>query len=314
MLILDNFTLLLILPVTFYLSSLSRHYPLLMTHKLPIVASSLFYYLVRELYQFVHFLNDIIEKRALIWELSKRDLKTRYAGSLLGMFWIFIQPVVSIAIFWFIFEKGFKSRPVENFPFILWLSCGMVPWFFFSEAMLSATNSIADNAYLVKNVVFRTSTLPAVRIITTLLVHIFFMSVIFSMFASYGFYPDIYSVQLLYYLFATIVLLTGLSWITSASVLFFKDIGQFIPVFLQFLFWGTPIFWTLKIIPEEYHTILKLNPLYYIANGYRECLVDKVWLWQHPKLSLYFWVVTVFVFIFGATFFRKLKPHFGDVV
>ncbi len=314
MLIFDNFTLLLILPVTCYLSSLSRHYPLLMIHKIPIVAFGLYCYLAREFNRLINFLHDIYAKRGLIWEMSIRDLKTRYAGSFLGMFWIFIQPVITIMIFWFIFTKGFKTGHVGNFPFILWLACGMVPWFFFSEAIISATYSIADNSYLVKNVVFGTSTLPAVRIISTLLVHIFFMAIIFSMFASYGFYPDIYSLQLLYYLFATVVLLTGLSWITSASVLFFKDIGQFIQVFLQFLFWGTPIFWTLKIIPEEYHTILKLNPLYYIANGYRECFVDKVWLWQHPKLSLYFWVVAIFVFIFGATFFRKLKPHFGDVV
>ena len=264
--------------------------------------------------QFIHFLHDIFVKRSLIWNLTKRDMKTRYAGSFLGMFWIFIQPVITITIFWFVFEKGFKSRPVENFPFILWLTCGMVPWFFFSEAIITATHSITENSYLVKNLAFRTSILPVVRIASAFLVHGFFMTVVHLMLALYGYYPDIYSFQLLYYLFALIVLLTGLSWVTSAAVLFFKDIGHFIQVFLQFLFWGTPIFWSLNIIPEEYHTLLKLNPLYYIVNGYRECIVNKIWLWQHPILSLYFWFVAAILLILGAVFFNKLKPHFGDVV
>ncbi len=270
--------------------------------------------MVKMLKQIWFFFHDIFEKKSLIWKLTKRDLKIRFAGSFLGMFWIFIQPIITILIFWFVFEKGFKSRPVENFPFILWLSSGMVSWFLFSEALITATNSIAENTYLVKKIVFRVSILPIVRILASLLVHIFLIFILFIMFASYGYYPDLYSLQLLYYIFAMLTLLIGLSWITSATILFFKDIGQFIQVFLQFLFWGTPIFWTLEIMPEKYHNVLKLNPLYYIANGYRECLVNKVWLWEHPKLSLYFWTVTIILFILGAVFFRKLKPHFGDVV
>lgn len=264
--------------------------------------------------QFIHFLYDIYVKKSLIWELTKRDLKTRFAGSFLGMFWIFAQPFITIMVFWFVFEIGFKSMPVENFPFILWLACGIMPWFLFAEAIITATNSIVESGYLVKKIAFRVSILPIVRILSALLVHIFFMMIMFLMFAFYGYYPDIYWLQLFYYLFAMLILVTGLSWITSASILFFKDIGQIIQAFLQFLFWGTPIFWSLKIMPQKYHPFLKLNPLYYIANGYRESLINKTWLWEHPTLSLYFWGIAVAILFVGAIFFKKLKPHFGDVV
>ena len=186
--------------------------------------------------QLVLFLYDILIKKALIWELAKRELRTRFAGSFLGIFWLFFQPFLTVIIFWFVFQIGFKVKPVGNFPFILWLVCGMIPWFFFADAIMNATNSIAENSYLVKKVAFKVSILPITRILAALLIHIFFIVIVFLMFAFYGFYPDIYCIQLIYYLFAMILLLIGLSFITSASVLFFKDIGQFVQAFLQFLF------------------------------------------------------------------------------
>lgn len=264
--------------------------------------------------QFIEFLSDIVAKRSLLWVLTKRDFKTRFAGSFLGILWIFIQPFLTIMIFWFIFQMAYKLKPVNDYPFAIWLTSGMIPWFFFSDAILSAAYSIAESSYLVKKVAFRVSLLPLVRILSAILVHTFFIVFLFVMFAFYGFYPDIYTLQLFYYSFAMIVLITGLSWITSSSILFFKDVGQLIQAILQFLFWGTGIFWSINFIPERYHPIIKLNPVYYIINGYREALIDKVWFWAHPKHFIYFWSITLLIFILGAIVFKKLRPHFGDVV
>ena len=83
--------------------------------------------------------------------MVKKDFQQRYIGNFLGVLWAFIQPSITIFIFWFVFQVGFKSKPVGNFPFVLWLCCGMFPWFFFSDAINSATGSIVSNAYLVKN-------------------------------------------------------------------------------------------------------------------------------------------------------------------
>ena len=260
------------------------------------------------------FARDLFSNRSLIWELTKRDLSTRFAGSSLGVFWIFIQPVVTIVILWFVFEVGFKAMPKEHFPFILWLSSGMVPWFFFAEAIGTATNSISQYSYLLKNIAINVSILPLTKILSAFLVHIFFMVILFLMFAVYGHYPDIFSIQLLYYAFAMVVLIMGLSLISSAAVLFFKDLGQFIQTILQFLFWASPIFWSLDMFPKKYHTVLQLNPLYYLANGYRECLVNKIWFWEEPKLLFYFWFVALTILFLGSAFFKRLKPHFGDVV
>jgi len=262
----------------------------------------------------ISFLKDILRSRKLILELAKRDLKVRYLGSYLGILWAFILPTINILIFWFVFQVGFKSNPVDNFPFILWLLPGIIPWNFFSDSLMGATNSVLDNSYLVKKVVFRVSILPLIRVLSALFVHLFFIVFLFIMFFVYGYKPSIYNLQVFYYLFATGSLVLGLSWITSSLVIFFKDLGQLVAMVLQIGFWLTPIFWTSEILPVKYHFLVKLNPFYYIVEGYRETFIYHEWFWQHYKLTLNFWGITVSSLLIGVFLFKKLRPHFADVL
>lgn len=263
---------------------------------------------------FYHFAFDLLRNRHLLWELTKKDLKQRYLGSYLGVLWVFIQPTITILIFWFVFQVGFKSIPVDNFPFILWLICGMFPWFLFSEAWSSATNSIVANNFLVKKVVFRISLLPIIQIMSALLVNLFFVAVLFIMFALYGHLPNVYNLQIIYYLFALLCLVFGLSLITSALVVFLKDIGQLVGMLLQFGFWGTPIFWSLNLLPEHYQWIFKLNPMYYIVEGYRNAFIYHKWFWNLGYMNYSFWLITICIVLFGVFIFKKLRPHFADVL
>ncbi len=264
--------------------------------------------------QFLIFLIDIYQSKGLIWALGKQDLKQRFAGSFLGIVWAFIQPLVTILILWILFEKGFRSKPVQNVPFILWLSAGIIPFFFFQDALGMGSNSILEYRYLLNKVNFRVSVLPMVKIVAASLIHLFFIGMLVLLFLAYGFQPDLYWLQILYYLFSLIIFLMGATWMASAAVVFFRDVGQLISIVLQFWFWLTPIFYSLNLFPEQYHKILKLNPMYYIVNGYRESLIDKIWFWEHVNLTIYYWIVTLIMFAFGAIFFKKLRPHFADVV
>lgn len=263
---------------------------------------------------FFQFLKDIIISRELILELTKQDFRKKYMGSYLGILWAFIQPTITILIFWFVFSMGFKSTSVGNFPFILWLLTGMIPWFFFLESISNATNSILENSYLVNKVVFRVSILPIIKILSALLVHLFFIGVLFLMFWLYGYPPNIYNLQIIYYLISTIILILGLSWLTSSLVVFLRDIGQFVGMSLQFLFWLTPIFWSIKVIPVKYQLFFKLNPLFYIVEGFRNSFIQQKWFWQDPLQMLFFWSVTLGLFALGAIIFRRLRPHFADVL
>lgn len=257
---------------------------------------------------------NIFRSREMLWQMTKQDFRQRYLGSYLGILWAFIQPAISVLIFWFVFQVGFKSMPVDNFPFILWLICGMFPWFFLSDAVSNASNAIVESSYLVKKVVFRVELLPIVKIMSALIVHVFFIVVLFAMFAAYGYPVRIFNLQFLYYSFAMICLVLGVSWLTSALSVFLRDVGQVVAMLLQFGFWGTPIFWSFKLIPPQYHFWLQLNPAYYIVEGYRQSFIYHEWFWEHPHLTLYFWVVTAAFMLIGAILFKKLRPHFADVL
>ena len=263
---------------------------------------------------FINFLIDLYRNRALILQLTVRDFKSRYLGSYLGLLWAFIQPVVTILIFWFVFEVGFKSAPVGDFPFILWLMTGIIPWFFIADTLLNGTGSVVENSYLVKKIVFRVSMLPVVKLLSALVVHVFFVLVIFLIFSVYRVYPGLHSLQIIYYGFSAIVLLLGLTWLTSSLVVFLKDVGQIVSMVIQFGFWLTPIFWSLQMIPGKYQIHLKLNPAYYIIQGYRDSFVHNVWFWEHPVYTAYYWMFTGFVFVLGALVFSRLRPHFADVL
>jgi len=271
-------------------------------------------FLFRYFYLLLSFLVDIFNSRQLLWELTKKDFQVRYLGSYLGVVWAFLQPLITILIFWFVFQVGFKSMPVENFPFILWLITGMFPWFFIADSISSSVGAIVDNSYLVKKVLFRVSLLPIVKIISAMIVHLFFIGILILMFLLYGYQPNIYNLQIIYYLLAATVLLLGFSWFNSALMVFLKDIGQAVGMLLQFGFWMTPIFWNFSIIPKKYVFILKLNPAYYIIEGYRNCFIYHRWFWQDLNLTIYFWIFTTVFLLISIITFKKLRPHFADVL
>lgn len=262
----------------------------------------------------LHYFRDILKQRQIILELAKKDFKSRYLGSSLGVFWAFFQPALLIVIYWFVFQVGFRSTPVEDVPFILWLLAGIIPWFYFSDSLSSSTTSIEQNSYLVKKVVFNVHLLPIVKIVSALLVHVVFILLMFIVYYFYGEHFNLYHLQVIYYSLALILFLTGLSWIVSSLNVFLKDVGQIVNICLQFGFWLTPIFWSFNLVPETYHWLFKLNPIYYIVEGYRDSLINHVWFWHHYNLSAYFWVLTVIFLIFGARLFKKLSPHFSDIL
>lgn len=250
----------------------------------------------------------------MLMQLSRDDFQKKYLGSFLGILWAFVQPTVTILIFWFVFQVGFKSAPVNDVPFILWLSTGLIPWFFFSDSVNTATSSIIENSFLVKKVVFNVNLLPIIKIVSALFIHLFFISIIFILFSSYGFAINVFNLQVIYYLIAMTFLVISFSWITSALVIFLKDISHLVGMLIQFGFWLTPIFWDLSNIPDEYKKFLVLNPMYYIIEGYRDSFINHIWFWDKPLLTLNFWIFSILLFFIGRIVFKKMRPHFADVL
>lgn len=264
---------------------------------------------------------ELFQNRKLIWKLSVNDFKTRYAGSYLGMVWAFVQPIVTILMYWFVFGQFMGQNKASllggglEVPYVLYLTAGLIPWFFFTEALTNGTTALLEYNYLVKKVVFKISILPIIKIVAASFIHGFFVLFLLILCAvGYGYYPDVYTIQLLYYSFCLFIFVLGLSYATCSIVIFFRDLTQIISIILQVGMWGTPILWQLNQAPEALQIIFKLNPVYYIVNGYRSALFEKQWFYEDFYSTMYFWIVTVVIFGVGALIFKRLKVHFADVL
>lgn len=275
---------------------------------------AVFYVLYKKRDYFLVHVKDLYNNRHMVMELAKNDFKSRFSGSYLGVFWAFANPIVVVTIYWFVFDVGFKSQPVSNFPYLLWLVAGICPWFFFNEAVNSGTSSLFEYSYIVKKVVFKISLIPIIKILSAVFIHVFFIALVIFLFVIYGEMPSVYVFQVLYYSVCTFVLSLGITYLTSSLSVFFKDLSQIVNIVLQFGMWLTPIMYSEDTFGTTIQQVLKLNPMYYVVSGYRDSLIYGVGFWEKPELTLYFWVVTIIVFVIGRVVFKKMRPHFADVL
>ncbi|MBD5499603.1 MAG: ABC transporter permease [Lachnospiraceae bacterium] len=263
---------------------------------------------------------ELIQSRELIWKLSKNDFKKRYAGSYLGFLWALIQPVITVLMYWIVFDVIFDTRSEMvssgvEVPYVLFLTAGLVPWFYFSEAITNGTNALLEYSYLVKKVVFNISILPIIKLIAATFIHVFFVMILLVIAAVYGYYPTPYTIQIVYYSICLFVLVLAMSYCTCAIVVFFRDLAQIINIGLQVGMWATPILWNIGMINDSrILTLIKLNPLVYIVNGYRNAIYGDEWFFEHFYSSTYFWIFTVTLFCIGSLIFKRLKVHFADVL
>lgn len=265
---------------------------------------------------------ELWQSRHLIWKLSKNDFKKRYAGSYLGAVWAMAQPVVTVLMYYLVFDKIFGSKGPElragiEVPFVLFLTAGLVPWFYFSEALNHGTMALLEYSYLVKKVVFKISIIPIIKVIGATFIHAFFVGVLLIVAALYGYPPSLYTLQIFYYSFCMFILVLALCYSTCAIMVFFKDLAQIINIALQLGMWATPILWNMDDLVNKYGdgvNLLKINPLVYIVQGYRDAIYGQRWFFEDFYSTMYFWIFTVVLFGIGALIFKRLKVHFADVL
>lgn len=247
--------------------------------------------------------------------LVENDFHSRYNGSAFGIFWGIVQPLITVLVYWFVFQIGLRAgdRP-DHTPYILWLICGMVPWFFFSEALGAVTNSLIEYAYLVKKLYFKVALIPMIKIGSSLIMHAIFVIITTVILNFYGYKADWFYIQVVYYTGAATFLLIGLGLLLSSLTVFFRDMAQIVGIIIQIGFWMIPIVWGSEVLHKPFDIIFKLNPVFYIIEGYRESFLNKVLFWEHPALMIYFWLVSGLVFAVGIRTFRKLEVSFADVL
>lgn len=262
----------------------------------------------------INFIKGIYHNRNLLYELSKRDFRQKYVTNIMGLAWAILDPIAMMLIFWLVFGIGLRAGAQMGVPFVTYLITGLSSFMFFSQTLTAGTGSIKSYSFLLKKVDFMISIVPLVKIFSEVILHVIVLGIAIVIIMANGIYPSFYWLQTIYYLFAACMMLLSISWFTASISLFFPDITNIINIALRLLFYTTPIFWSEAMFSPKTIFILKLNPIYYIVQGYRHSLLFGHPFWMYWRYGLYFWILTFFFFIIGITVFRKLRPHFADVV
>lgn len=265
---------------------------------------------------FIEIIKSHIEYRQQILKLAKADLVKTYRGAALGWSWAVIKPAVTIFVYWFAFSIGLRmAKDISGYPFFLWLIVGVVPWFYISDMLTQGTESLRKYSYLVTKMKFPVSTIPTFVSISKLIVHVILMLLVIGIFALFGFYPDIYMIQILFYMVLMFAFFTVWALFSSLIAAMSKDFLNLVKAFVTAFFWLSGILWDANTITIPWlRRFLMLNPVTFLVNGYRNCFIDKIWFWEQPKRLIYFAIAFVIMLVLALWAYKKLRKDIADVL
>lgn len=256
---------------------------------------------------------DIWRSRYLLGQLIKRDVLLRYRGAMFGVLWIFLSPLVMLAIFAFIFGNIFQTRwPQQDagIPFWLLLYSGLIAFNVFAETISRAPTSVRGYPGFVKKIIFPLNMLPVVPLGASLVHGGFNFIILVVVLAWIGHLHA--SIFLFPLLIAPIALLAlGLSWFLAAWGIFLKDLTQVVPVFVQMLMFLSPVFYPASVVPEALRPIYQYNPLSIVIETSRVAVIGHTIDWSAWGAAFCFCVAAA---ILGHTFFQHSKGEFADVL
>lgn len=268
----------------------------------------------------MHALKEIvkehIEYKEQIIKLAKADIIKTYNGAALGWMWAIIKPAITIAVFYFAFSIGLRAgKPENGYPYFLWLIAGMIPWFYMRDTITSGANSIRKYRYLVTKIKYPISTIPTFVNISQFVVNICLSLIMFVIFMAYGKIPDIYWMQLPFYMLLMFLFFN--SWALFAGMLsaLSKDFLNLVKSVTTALFWMSGIMYNVNSIDIPLiKTILLFNPITIIANGFRDSLIYKEWFWENTIELRNFAIMYILMTLLSLWAYKKLKKDIPDVL
>ena len=255
------------------------------------------------------------QRAELIFSLAKRDLLTRYKGSMLGIVWAIVTPVVMIAIFTFIFAGIFGARfgaSSSHWDYALYLFCGLIPWNMFQETLQQSATTITGHANLVKRVVFPLETLPVAQAFSALGSQLFATVALLLAIILIQRQLPIMAVWLPVVLIPQLLLTIGAAWLLASLGVFLRDIVQGVSLALMVWMYLTPIIYPESVVPERFRWLIRINPFTALIRSYRRIFLEG----QSPDWSGlgYFTLIGLLVFVFGYWWFARTRKNFADVI
>jgi lipopolysaccharide transport system permease protein len=249
--------------------------------------------------------------RHLLWQTTLNDVRTRFAGSVLGLLWLFFYPLLLLgayaAVYIFIFKVRFQL--FNSNEYVALIFCGLIPFLGFSESLGMGIGSVVSNANLIKNTLFPIELVPAKAVLVSQSTQATGMLILLVALGFLG------KLNMLTPLFIVVWLLQiifsiGIIWILSCINVYIRDLQNIVSVIILVLMMISPIAYTVDMIPESMRPFLGMNPLYYLIISYQSFLM----LGTFPSGNI-FWILTgysLLFFFFGYWFFTRMKKVFAD--
>ena len=262
-----------------------------------------------------HFLRNLVERRALVAQLVRRDFRTRYVGSSAGWLWGVVHPIVQLLIWIMVFKYWFKVPlgPDEvTTNYTLFLFCGILPWWLFQETVTRSAASLVEQSNLITRTVFPSEVVPVSIFLSSMIHHL--IAVVLAI-MTVAVWQKTFSPMILllpvYMLFVGLFAV-GVGWVASSLHVYLRDTAQALGVIVNLWFWITPIMISERTIPARFHGLVHWNPMSWVVNAYRHRLLSNQWPdWRElAVLAAY----SITMFILGGLFFRHLKRGFADVL
>lgn len=259
-----------------------------------------------------NFWKDLWKYRGLFYFLSWRDILVRYKQTAVGVLWSVIRPLMTMIVFTVIFGQIAKL-PADGIPYVLLVSAGMLPWQFFANSFSEASNSLISNSSMLSKVYFPRIIIPVSAVMVSFIDFLISFVIVIALMIWYQFVPGWQIVFLpLFILMATFVTI-GLGLLISALNVKYRDFRYIVPFIVQFGLYISPVGFKSDIVPEHLRFWYSLNPMVGVIDGFRWCLLggNSAFDTSGFLISL---IVSVFIFIIGFAYFRKMERSFADII
>ena len=261
----------------------------------------------------MEFLKILFKNKKLVLKLGKNDFRNRYANASLGTLWGFLQPFIFMMTYVIVFQYIMHTGSAGQYPYVVWFLPGMSMWLFCNDAILQASNSIRTYSYLVKKVVFPVDIIPIISLTSSSFIGLFLIAITTLVAICFKFIPNIFI--LIYIIIAAYCFIISFTRFTSAVTTLVPDFSQLLNILIQLFMWFTPIVWNLNMLHGIVQCMFKAFPFTYLIEGMRQAFIDSTIITEHHGLyTIIFWVITVFLFVFGNYVFKKSKKDFADIL
>ncbi|MBA3925423.1 ABC transporter permease [Listeria rustica] len=250
-----------------------------------------------------------------IIRVARFDKKSAHQNHFLGLFWEFLSPTIQIVIYYLIFglRLGGQNMVNSDVPYVYWMLIGVIPWFYMSSSINAGANSISSNLNLISKTKFPVEILPTISIVKGLTSFFSMFGLFLCLFIGTGNFPTVSWLQLIYYFFAMLLLLLSVSTLNAVVVIFFRDYQLIISSTLRLLFFISGVVIDVSTHPDSLLTkILHLNPFVYVIEGFRDALLSRGGILDHPWWGIYFFSVTFLILLIGIYVTNRYKRYFVE--